>query len=432
MYLCCVQYPSSTIMAKITKQLSSKVNQSERSEILIRFVGGQHICLRGKTGIFIKPTQWNESKKDMKSSCLEPGHTSARNKIQDLESYILTSFENDKYTRIIDSQWLKDTIFKFHNPNMQKEKSDLTFEDVYNKFIDDQRIVNTWTDATVKKHRTTLHHLLEFEPKISLPNMSKELLSRYLRFLRDSKKMLNTTAEKQIGYVKWFLRWAYKNGYTNNNSCDDFEANLKKKKGKPEPLFLTWDELMAVYKFDFSNDVALSKVRDVFCFCAFTSLRHSDVFNLKWENINLDDKTMKFVTVKTDDEITIELNKYALAILEKYKDGANKGGKALPVISDQKMNKHLKELGKRCGLDSTVVKTYFIGNNRFDEKFQKWELLTTHCGRRTFICNALSLGIPPDVVMKWTGHSDYKAMRPYIDVADKTKAMYMDRFNQVN
>ena len=23
--------------------------------------------------------------------------------------------------------------------------------------------------------------------------------------------------------------------------------------------------------------------------------------------------------------------------------------------------------------------------------------------------------------MKWTGHSDYKAMRPYIDIAEKTK-----------
>ncbi len=28
----------------------------------------------------------------------------------------------------------------------------------------------------------------------------------------------------------------------------------------------------------------------------------------------------------------------------------------------------------------------------------------------------------PQVVMKWTGHSDYKAMRPYIDIAEKTKS----------
>lgn len=55
----------------------------------------------------------------------------------------------------------------------------------------------------------------------------------------------------------------------------------------------------------------------------------------------------------------------------------------------------------------------------------------THTGRRTFICNALALGIPAQVVMKWTGHSDYKAMKPYIDIADDVKANAMNKFNQL-
>jgi len=32
------------------------------------------------------------------------------------------------------------------------------------------------------------------------------------------------------------------------------------------------------------------------------------------------------------------------------------------------------------------------------------------------------------VEMKWTGHSDYKAMKPYIDIAEKTKANAMNLF----
>ena len=46
----------------------------------------------------------------------------------------------------------------------------------------------------------------------------------------------------------------------------------------------------------------------------------------------------------------------------------------------------------------------------------------THAGRRTFICLALSSGIPPQLVLKWTGHSDYKSMKPYIDIATRTKS----------
>jgi hypothetical protein len=51
-------------------------------------------------------------------------------------------------------------------------------------------------------------------------------------------------------------------------------------------------------------------------------------------------------------------------------------------------------------------------------------------GCRTFICFALSSGFPPQVVMKWTGHSDYQAMKPYIAIAKKTKADAMKLFDE--
>ena len=59
------------------------------------------------------------------------------------------------------------------------------------------------------------------------------------------------------------------------------------------------------------------------------------------------------------------------------------------------------------------------------------ELLTSHAARRSFICNSLAAGVPVNVVMKWTGHSDYQAMKPYIDVADSIKAKEMDKLNNL-
>ncbi len=41
--------------------------------------------------------------------------------------------------------------------------------------------------------------------------------------------------------------------------------------------------------------------------------------------------------------------------------------------------------------------------------------------RKTFICFALSNGIPPDVVMIFTGHCDYKSMKPYIDITESAR-----------
>ena len=92
---------------------------------------------------------------------------------------------------------------------------------------------------------------------------------------------------------------------------------------------------------------------------------------------------------------------------------------------------YLKELGELAEINEPVRETYYKGNERIDEVTPKYALLSTHAGRRTFICNALALGIPAQVVMKWTGHSDYKAMKPYIDIADDIKANAMNKFNQL-
>ena len=49
-----------------------------------------------------------------------------------------------------------------------------------------------------------------------------------------------------------------------------------------------------------------------------------------------------------------------------------------------------------------------------------------HTGRKNFICFMLSIGVAPQVVMKFTGHADYKSMKPYIDIAEKAKTDAMD------
>jgi integrase len=138
---------------------------------------------------------------------------------------------------------------------------------------------------------------------------------------------------------------------------------------------------------------------------------------------------IEITTVKTTDNLIIELNRHSKAILEKYKNVSFKNDKALPVISKPIMNVYLKELAELAQINEPVRETYYRGNQRIDEVMPKYALVCTHTGRRTFICNALSLGIPPQVVMKWTGHSDYSAMKPYIDIADDIKANAMDKFN---
>lgn len=94
------------------------------------------------------------------------------------------------------------------------------------------------------------------------------------------------------------------------------------------------------------------------------------------------------------------------------------------------MNVYIKEACKICGINEKLTNIYYRGNVKYEETKEKWELIGSHAGRRTFVYNALMLGISPNIVMKWTGHSDYKSMKPYIDIADTVKKSAMQMFNR--
>ena len=130
---------------------------------------------------------------------------------------------------------------------------------------------------------------------------------------------------------------------------------------------------------------------------AITSLRYSDMANLKRTDITGD--ILYITTQKSHDRLPINLNKYAKAILEKYQDCKFPGGLALPVISNQKMNQYLKEICELCGFNTPIHITGFRRGQRYDITVPKYSEVSTHCGRKTFICFMLSIGVSPQVVM---------------------------------
>lgn len=299
-----------------------------------------------------------------------------------------------------------------------------TFNEYFMEFIAAQSAINSWSDGTISKFRTIRKHILALRPDIKMSDFNNTFYIKYVDYLLSVAGMKNTSAMKCWKVLKWFLRWADKSGYLPNKDYQDFSPHLKIVSDK-EVVYLTWDELMKVYSLTFPYGKRhLERVRDVFCFQCFTSLRYSDVAKLKREDIEGD--IIKVVTEKTGDTIRIELNKYSRAILEKYEDDE----RPLPVPANQRMNVWIKEVCFLAGIDTPVTAVYYKGSERIEEVHPKYELIGTHTGRRTFICNALTMGIPAATVMEWTGHSDYKAMKPYIKIADQEKAKAMKKFDE--
>ena len=389
------------------------------------------------TGYRIDATKWDADKQRVKNGCSNKLKQSASEINASLLEYyteIQSIFKRFEVEDVMPTpKQIKEAFNALHKPvseepKPKKEALPCDFFQVFDDFVEDCGRQNNWTDSTFEKFAAVKNHLTNFREGLTFEFFDERGLNDYVGYLRDVKEMRNTTIGKQLSFLKWFLRWAFKKGVHQNNAYDSYKPKLKSTQKKI--IFLTWDELNRLREFKIpSNKQALERVRDVFLFQCFTGLRYSDVFNLRRSDIKGDH--IEVTTVKTSDSLIIELNNHSKAILDKYKDVAFEDDKVLPVITNQKMNDYLKELAEMARIDEPVRQTYYRGNERIDEVTPKYALLGTHAGRRTFICNALALGIPPQVVMKWTGHSDYKAMKPYIDIADDIKANAMSKFNQL-
>lgn len=291
----------------------------------------------------------------------------------------------------------------------------------YRAFCAEQASVKGWSQSTVAKMDVTGRHIEDSGLFKTFADINKANLGKYLDYLRTDLDLTDTTAHRQIANLRWFLFWCEDRGYVRREW-----RSFKPKFRQPDKpvIFLEWDELMAVW--DYEGPAWLQDIRDIFCFCAFTSLRWSDVHALTWADVGED--ALRVTTVKTYDALTIELNKWSREILDRRR------GKSDPYVfprtSNQVMNRELKNICKDCGIDTQVRIVTYQGAARTETVWKKWEVIGTHAARRTFICNALEMGISPTTVMQWTGHSDYKSMRPYIAVADAERARAMTAFDK--
>lgn len=436
----------------IDKRTDKKGDAPIRMSITIR--GARYLT---STGLKIAPAKWDATKQQCRKGATNStgmqwtaiNSTLARI-AEHFAAYESSCIANDitPDTDAIKAEYARNFDKKRRTDSNAEDTPTIDFFSYFDMFVKERSNTNQWTPGTLQKFAALKKHLAGYKFNMAFADLNENGLNGFISFLRDKKEMKNTTIGKQLGFLKWFLRWATLKGYNTNTAFQSFTPKLKT--APKNVVFLEWDELMRVMQYNVPNNgvevtlhnadgkeytkivhdaAAIAKSRDIFCFCCFTSLRYSDAANLKRANIS--GNTITITTIKTADTITIELNKYARTILDKYADRADLGGYVFPHITNQRMNIYLKELCELCEINQPITQTYYRGSERTDETLPKYEHIGTHTGRRTFICNALMLGIPAEIVMKWTGHADYKSMKPYIDVTNKAKADAMNKFDEI-
>ena len=287
--------------------------------------------------------------------------------------------------------------------------------DLINTYIEVNRVL--LQPNTLKKFATLRNHLIDFQKrykfKIKFDSLNTIRFDEHYRaYLLNDLNHLNTSVAKDIIILKVFLNWAVRCGYTANTEYKKFKAK------EPETDLIALDEaeLMQLYNYDFSANIHLEQVRDVFCFQCFTGLRFSDVKKLTKENVK--DDIISIFVQKTSKTLKVPLNDYSLELMQKYDF-------KLPVITNQKTNEQLKKICKIAGINTMVMTTKFKGVEVIREIKPKFELITTHTGRRTFITLSLERGMTPELIMEITGQKTYREFKKYLKLTERVVTTVM-------
>jgi integrase len=288
--------------------------------------------------------------------------------------------------------------------------------EVYDQYISEA--AERFQPRTIQSHTTTRRHLVAFETAykvtLELDRLDTVHLDKYAAYLRNVVGLLDNSLWKEAKNLRAFLRHAEGLGLAVHPAYRSFQFPMY----EPRPVYLTRLELEQLAGLDLEGEPRLRAVRDMFLLQCFTGLRYSDLAQLRPENIHGD--TLRLTARKTGDTLTIPLLATARAILARYPD-------RLPVVSNGRMNIHLKEIGKRAGLLTPWQTVERKGTTRLERIAPKWELIGTHTGRRTFVTLALEQGMRPEIVMRITGHKNSKTLQRYIVATPEVAARELER-----
>ncbi|MFN8300093.1 MAG: tyrosine-type recombinase/integrase [Chitinophagales bacterium] len=365
--------------------------------------------------------EWDFEKQRINPRYFKEGAVLLNNYLHNIERGAARIYEAKlENKQIILKEDLKRVIDTLNNRQAESERTTISFQSITEEFLKDREF--KVTQQTISNFKTTFKHLKEFSIKYNyeliFENINMKFDSLFKDYLYTELNATNNTVSKHIKNIKVFMNFCTEER-NYNSKLNVYYKKFVRKHNEAEVYALTLNELMKIYKHEFSSE-KLSNVRDVFCFICFTGLRFSDVENLQRENIK--EGHIELVIQKTKSRNSIPLNSYAKEILERYKHL----DKPLPVISNQKTNEYLYEIGQEVELNELVAKSTYRGAEVVTNYLPKYEILTTHVGRKTFITNSLILGMHERVVREFSGHKKDSTFKRYVAFADKQKQEMMN------
>lgn len=349
------------------------------------------------TGVICKDKDWDELYQRVK-----PGDKEFRDKNLVIDK--LCARINDvlvKY-RLRNKVLTKDAFIRAFN---RPDDYDTFFE-----FVRDyqKKITVRMEMSTFNVHKSVIEKIKTYNPDLHFDDITTDWLDEFYSYLRKKLKNNENTAYKNMSTLRKYVRAAWKAGYMDDNPFENWSI----KRTKASYSYLNEKELTAFIGLYNSGELSVEyyKTLEFFLFQCFSSLHVGDAKPLKLEQFG--DNSFTYFRLKNrnskPEPILVPISKPLRNILRNIVGTRKKGLIFNNLPADQTMNRYLKELAKKAGVDKQI--SHKVGRHTFATIYLK---------------RTKDLASLKDIL----GHSELRETLIYAHVLDESKQQGVKVFN---
>ena len=274
--------------------------------------------------------------------------------------------------------------------------TDIELEEFIKKYLEYSRVNKSKSTYFTDKY--TLEDFIEYFGNIKLSQITIEKLEGWKIWLIESKGLSKITANVRIRHIKSALSKALEWKHIEENPATKLKQ-FKTPIGRPD--FITEDQMEQFLKF-----VDNYTHKAIIMLLYLTGMRISEAVNLTWEDVDLDNMTIRVRSkkdwhTKNYKERVIPINKHLLQYLEHLKS-ISKNQFVMPH-KHKKIRQILSHYSKLSGIK-----------------------ITPHLLRHSMATALASKGISLQVIKEILGHSDYSTTLIYAKMVDEYKKKAID------
>ncbi len=370
-----------------------------KSAIKLRYyVKGERKRLIYSTGISIDPKNWNKENRMPKAKAGAAGFelkqiTSQLNRyVEELHISINNIESEDK--PVTREELKKRLNQRFKHVYVKKT----TLLDHLDAFIEEKISLGKYQKRTIDKYNALKNKLFFFKKDLKLTDINKKFMIDFINFLRNNYKMTDITLNRNIGYLKTFLKWCRYSGLKIDETYNQVTVSTR------DADHIHLSKLQVHLLSTLKLNKTLDKYRDLFLIGVYSGQRFSDYTVFKKSDV-VNGRIEKRAE-KTDYKSYIPISKKLEILLDKWEW-------RLPKVSNQKFNQNIKEVCRIAGFTEEVTKTTYIGNRKIESIEPFYKRVGSHTARRTFITLASESNVPDHIIMGICGIRDSKTLKTY-------------------